>query len=85
MIEDLLVLYSKDGLIGYEEFCKGLGIKDTKYARKFFELLDLDGTSSLDFREFVFGLYIFVHLNKDQSLDETHKMIESLLEVFGLA
>lgn len=75
-----IVFSSRDGLVDYDEFCKVLNLKDSSEVRKLFDTLDQDSNGKLDFKEFVFGLYMMTQGEQQVNKD----LIDSALRVFGL-
>jgi Ca2+-binding EF-hand superfamily protein len=60
---------TQSGTLSYSEFCAAAGLPESELVREVFNLMDLDQTGELDFREYIIGrAFSSKYLSNDQTL-----------------
>eukprot|EP00357_Protocruzia_adherens_P005800 CAMPEP_0114985054 /NCGR_PEP_ID=MMETSP0216-20121206/7637_1 /TAXON_ID=223996 /ORGANISM="Protocruzia adherens, Strain Boccale" /LENGTH=110 /DNA_ID=CAMNT_0002347295 /DNA_START=101 /DNA_END=430 /DNA_ORIENTATION=- len=66
-----------DGVIDYHEFCQALSIPTSLMTDRIFSIFDLNGDKVINFREFLFGLSVFLNETLENKITLSFKLFDN--------
>jgi Ca2+-binding EF-hand superfamily protein len=79
------LIYSKDGLIDYKEFCTAMHLQDTPASKEVFEIMDQNGSGSLDFAEWCWGIFFLTQESKiGPDGEHISALISAMFKAYGV-
>ena len=63
-----------DGVIDFSEFCKIINKRDTNLTRRLFNAIDINSDGSLNYREFIKFISVFINGTIDEQINISYKI-----------